>query len=198
MAGDPFELPDSTHGNGGTYFIRGKRRVSDQAVRPDVEPLRFHLTDNPEILLSTTRSLSAAAVLVLMAFPGMALARGFSAFNGNPYTPAEASCWSHSYGSVTNNCTTKKYWCMPSVVDTTGNYTVTVWAYAPSSTANVGCQATGINPEVTWQWSSAWTYLSTFGSSQPISLTGPYVPAGGQLYVCCEVGPGGRINNYLW
>lgn len=178
--------------------IQGKRRVLGQGVRACVAPSRFHIIDNLEVPLSTTRSLSAAAVLVLMALPGMALARGFAAFNGNPFYPSEASCWSHSYGSVTNNCTTKKSWCMPAVVDAPGSYTVTVWAYAASSTANVGCQATGINPEVNWQWSSAWTYLSTFGSSQAISLTGPYVPAGGQLFVCCEVGPGGRINNYLW
>ncbi|MCY1074123.1 hypothetical protein [Archangium lansingense] len=136
--------------------------------------------------------------LTLGLLPEVASARSVSAFNGLASHPSEASCWNHGFGGITNNCTATRRWCMPLTVDPAGSYNVYIAAYGASPSNNVGCFATGVNRELTAAWSSATTYLPAFGSSQVISLSGAYVPPGGSLYACCDVAPGGRLNNVLW
>ena len=130
--------------------------------------------------------------------PEAASARSVSAFNGLASQPSEASCWSHWGGAITNVCASSRRWCMPLVVDTAGWFTVYVAAYGASPSNNVGCFATGLNRELTAAWNSSTNYLQAFGSSQQIVLSGSYVPDGGSLYACCDVSPGGKINNVRW
>jgi hypothetical protein len=133
-----------------------------------------------------------------MAIPGVALARAAPAYIGSPYVASDAGCFFNYYGAAQNTCTTTKGWCIPAVVDAPGSYTVTVWAFAPSPSATVGCGATGVNAEITSVWSSGTSYVSSFGSPRPITLTGAYVPPNGQMFVCCDVGPGASVHGILW
>lgn len=144
--------------------------------------------------MSAVRQLAATVLPLLMAVPGVALARAIPGYLGSPYVPADASCFSNYYGSARNNCSTTKMWCMEAVVDPVGNYPVTVWAYAPNATANVGCSSAGVNTDISSVWTSGMVYVPSFGGTRAITLTGAYVPAGGQLYICCNVGPGGGVN----
>jgi hypothetical protein len=144
------------------------------------------------------KALVLTSMSVTLALPSAALARGISAFEGVPSNASEASCWGHSVGAVVNNCSTAKRWCVPLPIDVAGNYNVRVYAYGPSSSSNVGCFATGTNPEATWTWGSPQTYLTTFGSDQPINLTGAYLPVFGALYACCDVGPGAWVDTVSW
>lgn len=144
------------------------------------------------------RSVSAGALLLSLAIPGMASARAAPAFLGSPYAPADAGCFSNYYGGVINTCATTKSWCIPLVVDAVGSYTVRAVAYSPGASSNVGCSVAGVNDAITSVWTSGLVYLSTFGSTQYITMTGGYVPANGQMYVCCDIGSGARVNGILW
>ncbi|NTX08302.1 MULTISPECIES: hypothetical protein [Myxococcus] len=149
--------------------------------------------------MSSIRPLVAGAVLLSMAVPGAALARAASGFLGSPYNPADAGCFSNYYGSARNNCSTTRSWCIPAVVDPAGSYTVNVVAYAPNTSATVGCYATGVDDAISAVWTSGMRYVSSFGSgARYITLTGAYVPGNGQLFVCCDVGPGAGVNGILW
>lgn len=134
-------------------------------------------------------------VLMTMALvPLAALARTMPASSGRAVVWSDNSCFSMSYSSMQNTCTTMKSFELPLVVDTAGSKTVYVSAYGASSSNNVGCAAFGINREVTAVWSSQRVWLPSFGASRIITLTGAYVPSGGFLYANCHVNYGGRVN----
>ncbi|MFY2558416.1 hypothetical protein ACN469_12365 [Corallococcus terminator] len=134
-----------------------------------------------------------------MAVPGAAFARAAPGFLGSPLDPADAGCFSNYYGSARNNCSTPRTWCIPGVVDPAGAYTVNVVAFAPTPSATVGCSAAGVNDAISAVWSSGVVYVSSFGSgARYITLVGAVVPGNGQLYVCCDVGPGAGVNGILW
>lgn len=148
-----------------------------------------------------SRSISSVVALALLSVPGLAVARSTAAFSGFTPSPSDASCWvfsRNSLGAVRNACATTKNWIIPLVVDTTGYYSVTVYAYAGTTSANVGCTAVGVNSSSDGQWYSPTAYLPAFGSNQSIVLNGAYVPAGGKLFVSCDVGPNGFINGVSW
>ena len=144
------------------------------------------------------KTLVLVSMSVTLALPSAGLARGLSAIGGMPVNATEANCWGNSLGAVVNNCSTVKRWCIPLPIDAAGYYNVRVYAYGLSSSSNVGCFATGTTPEANWQWYSSQVYLSTFGSDQPINLTGAYVPNAGALYACCDASPGARVDTVTW
>lgn len=144
------------------------------------------------------KALFIASLSAALTLPSAALARGIHAVAGMAVNPADDTCWGNSAGAVVNNCSTVKRWCVALPIDAVGNYNVRVYAYGPSSSSNVGCHAVGTNPEATWVWGTQQTYLSTFGSDQPINLTGAYVPSFGALYACCDAGPGAWVDTVTW
>jgi hypothetical protein len=143
-------------------------------------------------------AVTSALVGLMLGISGDAQARANSAFDGIASNPSEVGCWYHSMGGITNVCSTTRRWCMPLVVDPGGSYWVRVAAYGAGPSNNVGCFATGVNLQRTQHWTTSTGYLPAFGSAQEIYLSGAYVPGGGSLYACCDVNPGGWINNVVW
>lgn len=139
--------------------------------------------------------LAGAMVAVACLGAGAAQARTFPASSGKTVDPTKNGCFSMWYSSMTNVCAAQTSFELPLVVDSAGNKTVDVYAYGAGPANNVGCQAVGMNKEVTWVWASPRVYLAAFGASQQIRLTGAYVPASGYLYANCLVNNGGRINS---
>ncbi|RJS14511.1 hypothetical protein DRW03_34860 [Corallococcus sp. H22C18031201] len=87
---------------------------------------------------------------------------------------------------------------MPAVIDAPGWYVATTTVYALNTSATVGCMVEGVNAAANWHWFEPMLYVQSFGSDQQISTKGAYVPAGGQLYIHCEVGPGSWIKGTTW
>lgn len=144
----------------------------------------------------TLKKLGTVSALVSMAFvPLTVAARTVPASLGKAVSPSDDGCFGMSYSSMSNGCTVQKSFEIPLPVDTAGSKTVYVAAYGAGPANNVGCQAAGLNREVTAVWASPRVWLAGFGSSQIITLTGAYVPASGFLYVNCNMNPGGRVNN---
>jgi hypothetical protein len=150
---------------------------------------------------SRTRRILAAitTVATIATASPLAMARSTSAFVGRPQNSSDAGCFWEWYGSLTNVCDTTKTLIVPLTVDVPGNHTIFVSAYGAGAANNVGCAAFGVNKEVTAYWGGVASYLSTFGASVDITLSG-YVPPGGSLYVACFTNPQGRINmvNMMW
>jgi hypothetical protein len=141
---------------------------------------------------------AVASLLALTTFAGAAHARSASAFIGRAQNPADASCFSEWYGTLTNNCSGSRVLYFPLPIDHSGNYWTYVNAYGASSANNVGCQPFGLNKEVTLVWGGGIVYLQTFGASAGIEVGGTYAPDLGTVNVACWVNQGGRVNNVSW
>jgi hypothetical protein len=134
------------------------------------------------------------AVMTVALLPLVAAARTMPASSGRAVFWSDGPCFTMGYSAMTNSCSTGRSFELPLMVDTAGSKTITVWAYGASASNNVGCFANGMNRELTLFWGTQRQWLTAFGSSQPITLTGAYVPSGGYLYAACDVYPGGRVN----
>jgi hypothetical protein len=141
------------------------------------------------------KKFGTVSVLVAMAFvPLSVAARTMPASSGKAVNWSENSCFGMNGSSMTNHCTSPKSFELPLTVDNAGWKTVYVTAYGASSANNVGCAAAGVNREMTAFWSSPGVWLGGFGSSQVLTLTNIYVPAGGYMFANCTMHPGGRVN----
>lgn len=144
------------------------------------------------------RSLPLIAALIFLTLPAAALARSVSAFAGLPQYPTDANWWTNAWGAIINTSSVYKRWCIPLPVDSTGYKNVTITAYGPSISSNVSCFSTSLTPQLDWQWTAGPVPLPGFGTPQNIGLSGSYVPPGGVLYACCDVGPGARLDAVNW
>jgi hypothetical protein len=147
-----------------------------------------------------TIALAAAAIPSTMS---TSQARTALPSSGRTLAMADMPCFSMSYGSMTNTCSTWKYFEMPLTHDNTINNwlspRVTAVGTAPSGT--VGCTATAVKFDWTATWSNnnAWQYefIPVFGSPQDIVLD-IFAPGDAGLYLTCQVYPQGRINLARW
>lgn len=141
-------------------------------------------------------SLLTVAVIALGTFQPLQ-ARSLMASAGRAVAAADAGCFVLSYSSMTNVCSTVKRLETALPVDNAGSVTVKVSAYGATSSNNVGCEAIGIDAAFTTVWGNGLRWLPAFGYVQSI-YTSTYVPAGGGLYVYCDVYPNGRVQMFDW
>jgi hypothetical protein len=119
------------------------------------------------------------------------------AINGNSAIPAPisaASCMWIYYGAVYNFCSSSINVIIPLSVDQPGARTFTVTANAPSTASPVGCRVYSTNWDISTVSQSSFSYVTSFGSSQPISLAVPAVSHDGQTWVNCSIGPNAFVN----
>jgi len=142
------------------------------------------------------RSLFIAAVVALGSVAVTASAHNALSGSGHAVPLSNSSCFSESYGSITNNCAGAQLFEIPLDASTNlwGYLNATISAYGATSSNNVGCTAIGVNSDITAAWGGSYTYLSAFGAPQTITLPGAYVPGGGSGYIACYINQGGRIN----
>jgi hypothetical protein len=142
-------------------------------------------------------SILSAATIACVTSQGLSYARSIPASAGRARFAADADCFSLSYQTMTNVCSTSKRLEIPLVVDAAGTYTVSVVAQGATSSNNVGCEAVGSNAAATSYSISGVHWLPVFGSAQTITASA-YVPSGGRLYATCDVSPNGRVNTLVW
>lgn len=143
-----------------------------------------------------SRFLEICAVLGMAAgFAGEAQARMTPASAGRAVWPIDAACFLVANGTVTNNCSSPKYFEVPLTVDFAGAYAVEVTAFGATISNNVGCTAVAGNREATLFTSSPRRFLASFGAADTIFLSGALVPNFGFLVVNCLLSPGARIHS---
>ncbi|HSP77096.1 MAG TPA: hypothetical protein VLQ93_01105, partial [Myxococcaceae bacterium] len=137
---------------------------------------------------------AALAVSAMALIPLAASARTTPASSGRAQYWSDGSCFSLSYSTMTNNCSTTKSFEIPLSVGPSGSKTVYVTGHGANSSSSVGCMAIGMNREFTLVYGGTRKWLDQFGVADIITLTDAYVPGWGYLYVNCSVMPGGRVH----
>ena len=116
-------------------------------------------------------------------------ARSVSAFLGQPQVPGDYTCFSNFNGSVRNNCSTTRRFCVALPVDS-ASHDVTVNVLAPDSSHNISCFATAVTRETFNAGSTPAKSVTTgFGSFQILALGLVSVPSFGALFACCDIAP---------
>lgn len=139
-------------------------------------------------------------VLAVMFLSQVAMAASVPARIGSASPNSNSACFTDNWAGMQNNCGYTAWLTIPLPMGNSGSKTVSVTSYAANASNNVGCYVTGVNRELTASWSSPQVWLSQFGASQTITLTGAFVPNSGAAYVACEVKSGGHVNSvdYNW
>jgi hypothetical protein len=174
----------SSHAGGG---LRRDAQL-DETIQPSLEDTIMHRT--------LKSSLFIAAVVALGTIAVTASAHNAISGSGHAVPLSNSSCFSESYGSITNSCAGAQLFEIPLDASTNpwGYLNATISAYGATSSNNVGCASFGVNSDITAVWGGSFTYLTSFGAFQTITLPGTYVPGGGSAYIACTINQGGRIN----
>ncbi|MBN8228003.1 hypothetical protein JYK02_10835 [Corallococcus macrosporus] len=142
-----------------------------------------------------TRQLKQAVLTMVVLLPLAAMAaRTVPASAGRPVAWSDGPCFSMSYSTMSNVCSTRRSYEIPLTSDSAGSKAVNVTARGATPSNNVGCMAIGMNREATLVWGGTRKWLTSFGTPQIIALTGAYIPNSGYLYANCLVDPGGQVN----
>lgn len=143
-----------------------------------------------------TRTLSflAATALAFSPLPPAAQARTVMASAGRPQFFADWSCFWLENSSMTNGCarTVRLETSLP--VDAGGWWTVRVSAQGATTANNVCCSASSTDANAVPVSAPGAQCLRVFGTPDVIPSQAVFVPAGGGLFVSCNVQPNGRVN----
>lgn len=141
-------------------------------------------------------ALAAALSLTLGARAALAFDASIPAFPGTPATPSEAACWSNSGGALVNNCSGTRRTCIPLSIPASRGTPVSAWVsvndYAASSANRVSCFAQSVDRWGSLGPWSGWESTGVYGKNDSMTL-GLTVPFAYNLYVCCDVQPGGIV-----
>jgi hypothetical protein len=146
--------------------------------------------------ITILRSVLGLVTLVgaIMAVGVTAEARSVSAFAGQAQNPALSTCFTNSWGTVTNACSGPEEYCVPLWSDSAG-HTVEITMYAPDDSHNLSCEAFTTTPQGAL---SSWTTEEgspTVGEDVQVTLSPSLsVPSEGGLFVCCAMAAGARID----
>ena len=146
-----------------------------------------------------TRLAAAAAVALFgIGLASNAGARSTVAWAGAPNPLTAGSCFSESYGRVTNTgCAAQEIWEVALPVDAAGAWIVTPNVTPTSNPSTVRCMAYAVDQNVDVFWTSANAYATAASVPQNLTL-GVDVPSGGALYLGCFLQQGAAVNTINW
>lgn len=144
-------------------------------------------------MFTTMKNLLAAA-LVLAAAPALADSFTTSGVAFKVVSSGDASCANHAYGVVANSCTTSKAFIVtiPYAAGVTGNRTYSLQVKAATAASDVSCKASAFMPDQSYGYTTAY-FSPTSTTAQSISLGALTVPAGGQVYILCNLAQNAKI-----
>ncbi|HTE53458.1 MAG TPA: hypothetical protein VK698_21535 [Kofleriaceae bacterium] len=142
-------------------------------------------------------SMVAAIGLALIGSPRPSDARNYPARGGSSTSHADSDCWSPFGGTVTNLCSTPRFWFVPLLLDGSNGGWVTVTAQGANNAANVSCRAVGFSKDGLFLTNSGFFNLTQFGPASDINVFAS-VPWAGTAMIDCLVGPGGKVHTVTW
>lgn len=141
--------------------------------------------------------LMAVSALALAALTVVASGRTVPAVGGYTY-PSDTACFTESWGSMLNQCSTTRTLFIPVHTDTlcTVGSSWHVVAQSASSASNVCCRTIGMenNGSIT---TTEYRCLSQFGAPQDFLVYGA-MPYSKRTFFVCTVGPGARVLGVDW
>jgi hypothetical protein len=119
---------------------------------------------NQKILLATVMMAAALGAVV-----EGSRADSVSAMSGLAQAPADTSCFTNSFGSITNICTGTRQYCVSPSVNSNNRF-VEVTVRAPDASHPIGCFAETVNRNGVSTGGSGIRQPAIVGSSQVVSL----------------------------
>jgi hypothetical protein len=145
------------------------------------------------------RGLAVATILgTTMVFGGSAQAipTSVGGFAGIAQNPAKATCFTNSFGVVTNVCASTEQFCIPLFVEF-GGPIVQVWG-AGTVNGKSTCVAVSVTEDGLFSMTSGPQPFQGNDKDMVLDLGPMTVPTDGTLYTCCNLAPGARIDSVTW
>jgi hypothetical protein len=139
----------------------------------------------------------AASAIVGIGIIGMTTnsdARSLTAFLGQPQAPGDYTCFTNNGGTVTNNCSTTKQFCVVLPVDDS-NHTISLTLFSPDTGHTIACFGQANFRDNTNAGFTGFRAPSIVGSTQVLTLPALSVPASGSLYACCNIEPTAKLDS---
>jgi hypothetical protein len=154
-------------------------------------------------MIRTNKFFGAAAMVALgSSIAPSASARSEVAWVGAANPRGNDSCFTESFGKVTNSGTTcgsgALVWEMALPVDSAGIWNVTVNVTPTSDMTTIHCRAFGVNADASVQNLSVQTQPTTPSAPQNLQPMLVNVPSAGALYAACWVSAGATVNTVNW
>lgn len=148
----------------------------------------------------TRRSLFllACTAIAMIALTVVAVGRTSPAIHGYAY-PADRACFTESWGSMLNTCSTTRTLFVPATMDKHCTVGASWYATAQSSNSasNVCCRTIGLENSGAIT-TGDFRCLSSFGSTpQTISLLGAN-PSSKRVFFVCNIGPNAKLLGVDW
>jgi hypothetical protein len=139
----------------------------------------------------------AASLIAGIAVIGVATssdARSLTAFLGQPQSPADYPCFTNNGGTVTNNCSTTKQFCVVLPVDGS-DHIMQITVLAPDISHNISCFGQANFRDNTNAGFTGLRSPGVFGSTQVLIFPQLSVPTFGSLFACCNLAPTAKLNS---
>jgi hypothetical protein len=143
-----------------------------------------------------TLSLAAAFALASHAAPASAEAIGGAAMKSS--STADNTCAVHSYGSVSNSCTSTKSFIVALPYSGTAGYRSFTVVAQGATTSDVSCRMAATTNTQGGFYSGSWVSLPAAGSVQTINLGSVYTDTQSSLYLLCNLAPNAKIFSIQW
>jgi hypothetical protein len=115
------------------------------------------------------------------------------AMAGNAQNPGLDTCFSNSFGTVTNNCSGVQQWCVSSFISNAGTHSVRVDAMRPNG-GSLTCTGVSVNEFGGVVSSTGPIPLNVVNIDTALTVGNVSVPGFGSLYVCCDLSTGARVD----
>ncbi len=127
-----------------------------------------------------------------------ASARSATAWSGAPNPLTARSCFSESYGRVTNSgCSTQETWEIALPIENPGTWNVVFDVTPTSDPSSISCVALSVAQDGSSSATSLNVGATQGSAAQTIAVT-VTVPAAGALFGACFVKPGAAVNGVNW
>jgi hypothetical protein len=107
--------------------------------------------------------------------------------------PNEDTCFSNSYGKITNICSGTRRFCVAPEINSSGWWTVKVTALRPNG-GTLSCRAVGVDHYGSPYNGTSHVSLNVVDIDTQFTVGSVYVPSYGAAFVCCDLSTNARID----
>jgi hypothetical protein len=140
-------------------------------------------------------AVSMAAGIGVIGIASNSDARSLTAFLGQPQSPGDYACFTNNGGTVTNNCSPSRQFCVVLPVDSS-SHTVEITLFAPDIDHNIACFGQANYRDNFSAGFTGYRSPGLFGVTQVLTLPTLSVPSAGSLYACCNIPPTAKLYSF--
>lgn len=115
-----------------------------------------------------------------------------TAMAGLAQNPSEDTCFTNSFGTISNQCAGVRQWCVSSFVSA-GAHQASVVGLRPNG-GTLACHAVAVSSDGRPFSGTANRSLGVVDVDATLNVGSVSVPSGGAMYVCCDLSTRARID----